>query len=499
MSIKKLFSETIIYGMSHILPRILNFLVMTVYLTYKFNDRQADFGIFSELYAYATIIIALMVFRMDTVYFKFAASASPSEKEKVYANTFYILAVITSCFTALLLIFNQKIANALGYADQAYYVSWFAYILFLDAIITLVYAKFRQESRPMRFLFYRVANVVLTVFFVILFLEILPRLFPQIRTELNGLLGIHKDLDYVFLSNLLASLGVCIMMLPYLLKIRGKIDWAFIKRAFIFSFPLVIMIVANNFNQYVAVPIQNFLLQGTIEEKKAVAGIYSAGSKLAILLNLFTTAFSYAAEPFFFNQAAKDKKYEMNGPISLAFTILCSFVVLGTYFYIDFVLIMIGSGYREGVVVVPMLLMSYLFLGLFYNVAIWYKLADKTIYGAYITIGGSLITIVISVLLLPTIGMIGSAWASLACFAFMLTTCYLFGQKFYPIQYPVKKIVLYISLTAVLLVFSWWLRNTVDEMWMRTVIHTTVLLVLAGIIYKIERPFLQQYFNNKTA
>jgi O-antigen/teichoic acid export membrane protein len=467
---------------------------MTVYLTYKFNDQQADFGIFSELYAYATIIISLMVFRMDTVYFRFAASAVGEEKEKVYANTFYLLSAITVFITFILLVFKQTIANALGYPDQAYYVSWFAYILFLDAIITLVYAKFRQESRPLKFLFFKVANVVLTLVFVMLFLEVLPRFFPSVRENFNQWLGISKDLDYVFLSNLLASLGVCFMMLPYLFKIRGKIDWLFIKKALSFSWPLVIMIVANNFNQYVAVPIQNFLLEGSIDEKKAIAGIYSAGSKLAILLNLFTTAFSYAAEPFFFNQASKDKKYEINGPISLAFTILCSLVVLGTYFYIDFILVMIGSGYRKGVVVVPMLLMSYLFLGLFYNVAIWYKLADKTMYGAYITLGGSIITILVSILLLPTIGMIGSAWASLACFAFMLVACYYYGQKYFPIQYPVKKILYYFLITALLLLFSWWLRQTGLSLLIRTIIHTLILFIFTTWVYKVEQSFIQAHF-----
>lgn len=477
--------------MSHILPRILNFLVMTVYLTYKFNEKPSDFGIFSELYAYATIIISLMVFRMDTAYFRFAAQAEKEEKDKIYANSFYILASITFIITLILILFKNVIASALGYPDQAYYVTWFAFILFLDAITTLVYAKFRQEGRPMRFLFYRVANVVFTVFFVLIFLEILPRFFPEIRQFLNESFGVTKDLDYVFLSNLLASLLVFIIMLPYLSKIKGKIDGVFIKKVLTYTWPLVIMLVANNFNQYVAVPLQSFFLEGSMEEKKAMAGIYSAGSKLAILLNLFTTAFSYAAEPYFFNQAAKDKKYEMNGPISLAFTMLCSIVVIGTYFYIDFILIMIGNGYRSGVVVVPMLLMSYLFLGLFYNVAIWYKLADKTLFGAYITLGGSIITLVLSAVLLPTIGMIGSAWASLACFTFMLVSCYLLGQKYFPIKYPVKKILKYFMITSLLLLFSWWLRSVNFNLLIQTLIHTLVLATYIYFMIKSEKTFIQ--------
>ena len=466
---------------------------MTVYLTYKFNEKPSDFGIFSELYAYATIIISLMVFRMDTAYFRFAASAEKEEKEKIYANTFYILSGITFFVTGILILCKDFIADKLGYPDQSYYVTWFAFILFLDAITTLVYAKFRQESRPMRFLFYRVANVVFTVLFVMIFLEILPRFFPELRQSLNETFGISKDLDYVFLSNLLASLFVFIIMLPYLFKIKGKFDLTFIKKALQYSWPLVIMLVANNFNQYVAVPLQSFFLEGSMEEKKAIAGIYSAGSKLAILLNLFTTAFSYAAEPYFFNQAAKDKKYEMNGPISLAFTMLCSVVVIGTYFYIDFILIMIGDSYRSGIVVVPLLLMSYLFLGLFYNVAIWYKLADKTLFGAYITVGGSIITLLLSALLLPAIGMIGSAWASFVCFAFMLTACYYYGQKYFPILYPVEKILKYFFITSVLLLLSWRMRSMELSLLLKTIIHTIIIASYIYFMIRSEKHFIQSH------
>lgn len=431
---------------------------------------------------------------MDTAYFRFAPSADQFEKEKIYANTFYILSFVTVITTSLIVLLNKPIAKVLGYAHQNYYVIWFAFILFFDAITTLVYAKFRQESRPIRFLMYRVANVVLIVFFTLLFLEFIPRFLPELRVWLNESLNISKDLDYVFLANLIASIIVCLMMFPSLIKIKGSIDKEFMLKAIKYSWPLVIIAGAYNFNQYIAVPIQNFFLEGSIEEKKSIAGVYGAASKLAILLNLFTTAFSYAAEPFFFNQAAKDKKLEMNGVIALAFTILCSFVVLGTYFYIDILVVMIGHGFRSGVVVVPVLLLSYLFLGLYYNFAIWYKLADKTWYGVYISLGATLITIVTSAILLPTIGMMGSAWASLFCFGFMAVMGYVWGQKYYPINYPIQKIIFYIIITAALLIWSWFMSRFNFSLPVKLTFHTFVLLLYGWFVWKNEQAFIQKHF-----
>ncbi len=484
--------ETAIYGLSHIMPRVLNFLVMTVYMTYRFKN-PADFGIFSELYSYATIILSLMVFRMDTAYFRYASRDGESKGGLVYETTFGIMALISTFIIVILLLASQPIAEFLGYPNDAHYVRWFAWILALDAYTTLVYARFRLEGRPLRFLMFRVANVLFTVFFVLLFLEVLPRLSPSLLDSIKHLTGVTKELDFVFLSNLLASLLVFIAMVPEMLKMKLDINRGLIKDIMKYSWPLVIIIVAGNINQNIAVPLQQFLLEGSIESKKAVSGIYSAGAKLAILLSLFTTAFNYAAEPFFFNQAAKDKKYEINGVIAKAFTIFSALVILGTYFYIDLVLLMIGQNYRGGVAVVPVLLYSYLFLGLYYNFSIWYKLADKTLYGAYIAMGGVVVTLIASWILVPTLGMMGSAWASLACFLYMAVSGYTQGQRHFPIAYPTQDLIKYALMTALFLVFAWQVRNVVPNIWLRMTINTVFLGGFVAYILIFEKAFIRQY------
>jgi O-antigen/teichoic acid export membrane protein len=496
LTLKKLAGETVLYGMSHILPRVLNFVIMTPYLTYKF-DKTADYGIFNDLYAYATIIISLMVFRMDTAYFRFASKEDKQNEAQVYSNTFLIMATISTLVIICMLVFKQAIANYLGYPSQAYYVQWFAFILAFDAYTTLIYAKFRLESRPLKFMFYRLANVVFNVGFVILFLEILPRFSPSAKLYIDNLTSVHGDLDYVFFANLLASFVVFVMMIPEFFKLKLTINKNLIKNILAYSWPLVIIIVAGNINQYAAVPLQNFLLDGDIETRRSISGIFGAGAKLAILLSLFTTAFNYAAEPFFFNQAAKDKKYEMNGVVAKAFTIFSALVVIGIYFYIDIVLLIIGKNYRDGVQVVPVLLLSYLFLGLYYNFSIWYKLADKTIYGAYISIVSVVITLALSAILLPTIGMMGSAWASLACFIYMAVAGYILGQKHFPIQYPIKSIVNYCLLTAALLLVSYIVRTTIDNIWMRMAINTVLLMGFCLYVYIFEKPFFGQFVFKK--
>lgn len=492
MTLKKLAGETAIYGLSHIMPRVLNFLVMTVYMTYRFNN-PADFGIFSELYSYATIILSLMVFRMDTAYFRFASRDGEAKGGMVYETTFAIMAIISTVMVVLMLAASQSIAAFLGYPQDAHYVQWFAWILALDAYTTLVYARFRLEGRPFRFLMFRVANVLFTVFFVLFFLELLPRLWPSMMKAVGQWTGINKELDYVFLSNLLASLLVFLAMVPEMLKMRLAVNRGLVKDILKYSWPLVIIIVAGNINQNIAVPLQQFLLEGSIESKKAISGIYSAGAKLAILLSLFTTAFNYAAEPFFFNQAAKDKKYEINGVIAKAFTIFSALVILGTYFYIDLVLLMIGQNYRGGVAVVPVLLYSYLFLGLYYNFSIWYKLADKTLYGAYIAMGGVVVTLIASCILVPATGMMGSAWASLACFVYMAVSGYWQGQRHFPIAYPTKDLIKYALMTALFLIMAWEVRNWVSDIWIRMTINTVFLAGFIGYILIFEKAFIRQY------
>jgi len=477
--IKKLAGETAIYGMSHILSRILLFVVFTIYLTRRFDGDTTEYGIYTDMYSYATVILTILIFRMDTALFRFG---SKGDMQRVFNTGFFAVLGFSVIVLGLLLPFIDKLSDVLAYSESPHYIRWFAYILVLDAITALVFARLRLQSRPIRFMLYKLLNVGLTIILVLGFLEFLPKYAPTFFEQLSGFLPISRQIDFVFLANLIASAAVVLAMIPEFSSVRFTFDSQLFKKMAWYAMPLVIVGIAGNINQAFAAPIQKYFLGDNILENLANAGVYGAAAKLAILLNLFTTAFNYAAEPFFFkNSDHKDSKI-IYGKVALAFTLVACFAVLALIFYIDIIILLLGESYRSGINVVPILLFAYVFLGLYYNVSIWYKLKDKTHIGAMISLVGVFVTILISIALLPSIGTIASAWAALGCYVVMVVIGYFIGQKYYPIDYPVKKILAYILLTIILSLVAQYLRTVFD---FGFVYLFVVTFILSGYVYWI--------------
>lgn len=475
--------------MSSILPKALNFLVMTMYLTHKLEDTK-DYGIFAEFYAYATVILSIMVFRLDTAFFRFGSRTD--DKNKVLSTAMIPLTLLTLAVVAALFYLAPQIADLLMYPQFPQYIRWFAIILGFDAITALIFANMRLNNQPVKFLIYKVANIVATVIILLISLEVLPRFAPGVKESLDSLLGIETILDYAFMSNMLASIFVFLLLLPEYIRLKPTFDKQLFNKMLAYAAPLVLVTIAGNINQAVAVPLQKNLLGGTLDQNLAQAGIYSAAAKLAILLNLFTTAFNYAAEPFFFNNAAKEKDPTVYGKILYAFALFCGLVVIGTYGFIDILLLVIGEEYASGVIVVPVLLIAYFLLGVYYNVAIWFKLADKTHMGTIISLVGVACTIIISVLALPTIGIIGSAWATFGCYASMVTLCYILGQRHYPLQYPIGKIlrIILITITAVLVIYLV-RQSTAFSAGLAIATAVGCIGLYLGINYLLDRSYIQ--------
>lgn len=478
--LKKLAGQTAIYGLSHILSRVLFFVVFTIYLTRKVST--TDYGIYSDLYANTTLILALLVFRLDTAFFRYGSG----DQDKERALSTILLPLTLACLVVVLImtVGDQAIANMLSYPDAPHYVRWFAWIFALDAIGTIVYAKLRLYNRPMRFLVYKLINVAITVVLVLFFMEYAPIHFPELYKSVSDILGVRRSIDFVFFSNLCASGLVLLFMIPEFPK-RWTYDGDMFRSMIIYSLPLVIVSLAGNINQYFATPIQKHFLGDNIMENLSNAGVYAAAAKIAILLNLFTTAFNYAAEPFFFNNAHKEDSRRQYGKIALAFTLFATLVAVGICLYLDVVGLIVGERFRSQDIV-PILLFSYVLLGLYYNIGIWYKLSDKTIYGAIISIGGAIITLVISIALLPSIGTIASAYAALACYLFMVILGYYLGQKHYPIDYPMKKIGTYIIAGMIVTgVFRYYvLAHTTPTVYY--LLATLAMLLFLYVIYKKE-------------
>jgi O-antigen/teichoic acid export membrane protein len=276
------------------------------------------------------------------------------------------------------------------------------------------------------------------------------------------------------------------LVLPDIMKIKFSFDTALLKKALNYSWPLTVIALAASFNSYFTTPLVKFLSGGGAVGE-AEAGVFSAGLKLSLLVNLFSTAYNYAAEPFFFKQSNQSKDKSIFGKAALAFTIFTCFVVMAIYSFIDVLQFLLGSEVRGGIIVMPLLLMANVFIGLYYNVSMWYKLSDNTRTGLLISLMGMAITYGVCYLLIPKIGILGAAWATFLCYLTMLVTSYFQGQKYYPLVYPVKKILTYLFATSFLLVLFWVMREkmNLDKIYIIT-INIIVFCIFTIIVYTLE-------------
>lgn len=457
--IKKLAGDTVIYGLSSILPRLLQFLVGMTYITYRFPD-QENVGIYNILYAYTALILTVLLFRMDTAFFRYGKEKETSKK--VFFTALLPVFIFAGLACSLVIYKSQSIADWMSYGDTPQYLRWFALIIGFDTISALFYARFRLDNRPIRFLVYRIANVLFTIGLTLSFLELMPRYWPSGLVYIQNVFSITREIDYVFIANLIASFFVLLSMIPELRNVEYKFDTRIFKKMLTYSWPLVIVGLAGIISQSFSTPLQERWISDNIVFNREQAGIYGSVAKLALLLNLFITAFNYAAEPFFFNNADKKESKALYGKIAYLFTIIICFVSIGLITYLDIVQYVIGSNFRSGLVIVPYLLFAFIFLGLYYNVSIWFKLSDNTKIGALIALGGMSIMVSINYMFLPTLGYVASAYAAMACFAFMLIAAWVSGQKYFPIYYPVRSILKYLLVTAVMVFGLSYLRNNSD-------------------------------------
>ncbi|MFK8101921.1 MAG: lipopolysaccharide biosynthesis protein [Saprospiraceae bacterium] len=487
--LKKLAGETAIYGISSILGRVLHFVILTVYLTRVLED--SEYGIFSEMYSYAGMLMVLFTYRMETAFFRYGSK--PGELDKSFSTASISLIVSTLLFVGGIVLLAPQIAeHLLQYPDRADYVIWFALIIGFDTLAAIPFARLRLENRPIKFAVIKILNILINAGCIFFFLEGIPFLIAQGFDNWEAFYYPEHLLSYVFVSNLIASACVMLLLLPAYFKIKLQFDFSLWRTMMRYTLPLVVVGFAGIFNQLSSVPLLKSFLPGTLEQKQAAMGLYSASAKIAVLMNLFIQAFNYAAEPFFFNHADRKDARQMYAQTAQAFAMVGSLVFLGILLYLDIVQLMIGENLRGGVDIVPILLLAYFFLGLYYNFSIWYKLKDQTKIGAYISITGVLITLAINFFLLPRIGYQGAAWAALACYAFMAGASYWTGRKYYPIAYPIPKITTYIVVAVLGYFASLFLRPYLQEnLYLILLVNTLILSICLAIYYQLEKTVIR--------
>ncbi len=444
---KKLAGETVIYGLSSVLGRVLNFIIMTPYLTRVFL--REEYGVVTELYAFAGFLMVMFTYRMETTFFRFS-SKKDANLEKSYAISSLSILCTTLMFCAFLIGFSQPIAELLNYPDNQDYVIWFALIIGFDALTAIPFARLRLESKALKFAMIKILNVVVNALMIVFFLEGCPLLIDLGYDWANVIYNAENRIGYVFLANLIASGVTFLILLPSLMKVKLQWDADLWRTMMKYTFPLLLVGLAGIANEVLDRILLMRLLPGDLIERRAQVGIYGACYKFAVLMALFTQAFNYAAEPFFFRNSDRKDSKEIYAKVAQGFTVVACVGFLSILLFIDFAKLAVGSDFHAGIKVVPILLLANLCLGLYYNFSIWYKLTDKTIYGAYISVAGAVITVVLNLLLIPRIGYVGSAWATLACYFTMTLLSYLIGKRYYPVPYPILKIVGYIVLALLI-------------------------------------------------
>ena len=485
--LRKLASDTAIYGLGSILSRVLNFILFTWYLTRVFHDDKSQFGIYKDLYFYVALFLIILTFRMETTYFRYAKD----NKAAVTTMSMVFLTAFSGLFLAALWIFRVPIANVMDYPKMTTHLMILGWVLFFDVLAAVPFASLRQQNRPWMFLSLKLGSILLNIIFVLFFIELLPGMAAH-GGFWQSIFRPDDKLYYVFLGNLLASAITFVCLIPLMKKADFQWDTGFLKRMLRYAWPLVIVGIAGVINQSSYITFQKYLLPNTLEENLSDGGVFAAAASLAILLNLFTVAFNYAAEPFFFAHKEREDAKQVYADVSLAFTIVGSIMMLCILAYIDVVQLLLGKNFRAGLQVVPVLLLSFLLLGIYYNFSTWYKLADKTIYGALIAGVGAIVTIALNILLIPKYQVIGSAWAALVCYFLMCVASYVQGQKYFPIPYKVGRMIGWMAGALVFYFLMEWLRRFYEgHLAIILLVNTVLVSLYMFLIYLLEKPLVR--------
>ena len=477
--LKKLAGQTVIYGLSSVVGRLLNYLLVPLYTRYFL---PSEYGVVTELYAYVAFLVVILTYGIETAFFRYSQKV-PNTKS-VY-STALISLLITSCIFISIIYFNASpISNWLHYPEFPEYIRWFAIIIGLDAVSAISFAKLREQNKASRFALVRLLNIFINIGLNLFFIIYCPYALEKGLSSVefvNSVYSADIGVGYIFLANLIASVVTFLMLLPEMIKSVWIFDKSLWKQMMFYGLPLLIAGLAGMTNETIDRILLKHLLPSTVNSSSEL-GLYGAFYKLSILMILFIQTFRFAAEPFFFAQEKEKNARKVYADVMKYFVIITSFIFLSVSLFYDFIILFLGENYHDprGFKVVSILLAANLFLGIYYNISIWYKLSEKTKYGAYLSMFGAVITLCLNFILIPKIGFVGSAWATLICYVSMTVASYYLGRKHYKIPYPLKRISFYLGLVAVLY-FTSMLFNS-------HIISSLYVLIFISIAFYLEKP-----------
>jgi len=496
-NLKKLAGQTAIYGLSSILGRSINFLLIIVYTAYLDTE---DLGAFTGIYALVGFLNIIFTYGMETAFFRFSTGKN-LDTTKVYHSTQSLLITSTLVFGSTLYLAAPWLAEVMNYPGQAYLFRWTALILSFDAVLAIPFAKLRLENRAVAFAGAKLINILLNVLFNLLLIVWIPQWINSGAIE-SGFWGYQTDwgVEYILLSNLLAN-G---LIIPFVWWKAGffkfHLEKTIIKPMWKYSVPLLFMGLAGVTNELLSRFLFEFLLPANYFpglSSREAAGVFGANFRLAILMNLVIQAFKYAAEPFFFKQSTDKNSPLLYARVMHAFIIFCTVLMIGISVNLDWIgpLFLKGEEYAEAFFIVPILLMGYLLLGVYFNLSIWFKVTDKTNYSFWITLIGALVSIAVIVFLVPIFGYLGGALSTLLCYIVMTVICFVFGQKYYPIPYQTGKAIIYLLLAFGLSYAGFYLD--LGSFWVNFLTKNSLILLFLLIVGFLEKDQLTLFLARK--
>ena len=493
-NLKSLAKDTAIYGMSSILGRFLNYLLVPLY-TSNISAASGGYGIITNLYAYTALLLVILTYGMETTFFRYANKTN-EDPQKVYSSTLIMVGFTSLLFIVLVSIFLQPLSGVMGYSDHSSYVWVMAATVSIDAFQCIPFAYLRYKKRPIKFAALKLLFIALNIALNLLYFVVLPDLYKSYPDIIQHIYNPETGVGYAFYINLVCTASITFFFYKELTGFKYTFDKELAKRMLSYSWPILILGIAGILNQTADFILFPYLYKGGQAHQQL--GIYGAASKIAMIMAMITQAFRYAYEPFVFGKGNdKDNRetYAVAMKYFIIFTLLAFLVVMG---YINILRHIIGRDYWEGLKVVPIVMAGTIMMGVYFNLSFWYKLIDKTIWGAYFSGIGCFVLILINVIFVPQYGYMACAWAGLIGYATAMTLSYFVGQKKYPINYPLKSIGIYVLMTVIFFIAITYSNQHLPKIYALAVNTLIIFAFIAHIIYHdlplSSMPVIGKYF-----
>ena len=476
--LQTIFKDTAIYGLSSIIGRFLNYLLVPLY-TAKISAASGGYGIITNIYAYVALALVLLTFGMETTYFRFT-NKTHTDSQTVYSTTLISVGSVALVFVALVLLFLSPISGLMGYGNHPDYVGVMAVTVAIDAFLCIPFAHLRQEKKAIKFAVLKLLNIALSIAFNVIYF-----------VWMDG-----KDVGYVFYINLVCTVMLALCLLTEYTGFRWRIDTKLLKTMLSYSWPILVLGIAGILNQTADKMLFPYIYEGSDMHEQL--GIYGACSKIAMIMAMITQAFRFAYEPIVF-AGVKDKDqhqmYEQAMKYFIIFTLLAFLLVVG---YLDILKYIIGSDYWTGLRVVPIVMAAEIMMGIYFNLSFWYKIIDKTIWGAVFSGIGCAVLLAVNFIFVPKYGYIACAWGGFAGYGVAMLVSYIVGQKYYPLNYPLKEIGIYVVM-AIVLSMAMYKVHEDQPMWLSLVANTLLIgIFVAYLSYRdfplSKLPIVGKYF-----